>query len=173
MKQLLNNIDNFIYQFLLTNRDVMPQRLVKFIANFYTDARIRVYYWEKLGISFGEHSFPNLGLKLTPNESPICVHIGAHVSIAPNVTFICESSANNGREINSYEYIHSRVTKQADIWVEDEVWIGANVTILPGVTLGRCSVIGAGSIVLKNTEPYGVYVGNPARKIKDIRFADK
>ena len=172
MKSFLDSLDNALFTFLMKNRDIMPLRFTKFIANFYTDARIRAYYWEKLGIVFGEHSYPNLGLKLTPNQSPICVHIGAHVSIAPNVTFICESSANNGVEINSYQYISERATKQKDIWVEDEVWIGANVTILPGVTLKRCSVIGAGSVVLNDTEPYGVYVGVPAHKIKDIRSSN-
>lgn len=150
----------------------MPQRLVKFIANFYTDARVRVFYWEKLGIHFAEGSFPNLGLKLVPNSNEVCVYIGKNVSLAPNIIFICHSSANNGVEINTYPYVQS-ITKEANITVEDDVWIGANVTILPGVTVGKCSVIGAGSVVLNNIEPYGVYVGVPAKKINDIRFSNK
>ncbi len=169
MENFFFRLDEFLYDILLKNRDRMPQRLVKFIANFYTDAKIRALYWEKLGISFSQGSFPNLGLKLVPNDNQICVHIGKNVSIAPNVTFVCFSSPNNGVEINTYEYINKIATKEADIWVEDEVWIGANATILPGVRLGKCSVIGAGSVVLSDTESYGVYVGSPARKIKDIR----
>ena len=47
-------------------------------------------------------------------------------------------------------------------------WIGANAVILCGVTIGRNAVVGAGSIVTKDVEPYTVVVGNPARKIKSI-----
>ena len=168
MNNFFYQLDEFLYKILLKYRDNMPQRLIKFIANFYTDARVRVFYWEKLGIRFSDGSFPNLGLKLVPNSNDICVHIGNNVSLAPNITFVCHSSANNGVEINTYPYVQS-ITKEADITVEDDAWIGANVTILPGVTVGRCSVIGAGSVVLNNIDPYGVYVGVPARKIKDIR----
>ena len=41
--------------------------------------------------------------------------------------------------------------------------------ILPGVRIGKCSIIGAGSVVIGDVEPYGVYAGVPARKIRDIR----
>lgn len=171
MDNFFYQLDKFLYKILLKYRDYMPQRLIKFIANFYTDARIRVFYWEKLGIHFSEGSFPNLGLKLVPNSNDVCVYIGKNVSLAPNVTFVCHSSANNGEEINTYSYVQS-ITKEANIIVEDESWIGANVTILPGVSIGKCSVIGAGAVVLHSTEPYGVYVGVPAKKIKDIRSSN-
>lgn len=45
-------------------------------------------------------------------------------------------------------------------------WIASNVIIMPGVTVGEGAVIGAGSIVTKDVEPYSIYVGNPAKKIK-------
>ncbi len=55
--------------------------------------------------------------------------------------------------------------------IGDDVWIGANCIILKGVTIGEGSVIGAGSIVLNDVEPYSIVAGNPARKVKD-RFSD-
>lgn len=55
-----------------------------------------------------------------------------------------------------------------DIIIEDDVWIGANAIILPGVRVGRHSVIGAGSVVTKSVEPFSLYAGVPARKIKDL-----
>lgn len=52
------------------------------------------------------------------------------------------------------------------IVVEDDVWIGCGVRILDGVVIAKGCVIGAGSVVTNSTEPYGVYVGIPAKKIK-------
>ena len=51
--------------------------------------------------------------------------------------------------------------------IEDDVWIGANSTILKGVKIGKGSVIGAGTIVTRNVPPNVVVVGNPARIIKE------
>ena len=55
-----------------------------------------------------------------------------------------------------------------DIVVDDDVWIGANVTVLRGVHIGRHAVIAAGSVVGSDVDSYSVYAGMPARKIKDI-----
>ena len=49
--------------------------------------------------------------------------------------------------------------------VENDVYIGVNCTIMPNVTIGEGSVIGGGSFVNKDTEPWGIYVGSPAKKI--------
>lgn len=53
-----------------------------------------------------------------------------------------------------------------DIVVEEDVWIGMNVTLLPGVTIGRGAIIGAASVVTKSIPPYAVAVGNPAKVVK-------
>lgn len=169
MQKMLSYLDDKLYEFLSQNVNTMPLRFVKLIAHYYTDARIRKLYWNRLGISMGEGTFANLGLKLATNENKECVTIGNHVSIAPNVTFVAESSANNGHEINTFEYVKNNLTKAENITVEDEVWIGANVTILPGVTIGRCSVVGSGSVVIDDIEPYSIYVGTPAKKIRDLK----
>lgn len=50
--------------------------------------------------------------------------------------------------------------------IEDDVWLGYNVTVLPGVTIGKGSVIGAGSVVCSDIPPYSIAVGNPAKVIK-------
>ncbi|WP_417806940.1 acyltransferase [Thioclava sp.] len=50
--------------------------------------------------------------------------------------------------------------------IEDDVWIGANCTILDDVRLAKGCVIGAGSVVSKSTEPFGIYGGVPARLIR-------
>lgn len=62
----------------------------------------------------------------------------------------------------------SNVDSQA-ITIESKVWIGFNVIILKGVTIGEGAVIGAGSVVTKDVKPYTVVGGNPAQFIKDVK----
>ncbi|KAJ0401601.1 hypothetical protein P43SY_008676 [Pythium insidiosum] len=54
------------------------------------------------------------------------------------------------------------------ITIEEDVWIGGNAILLPGVRVGRGSVIGAGSVVTKDVPPMSVFAGNPARFIKSV-----
>ena len=54
--------------------------------------------------------------------------------------------------------------------MNDDVWIGANVTILKGVEISKGAVIGAGAVVTKNISKYGVAVGNPAKVIKYRKY---
>ncbi len=60
--------------------------------------------------------------------------------------------------------------QDAPVTIEDGCWIGANVTILKGVTIGRGSVIAAGAVVTKSCEPYSIIGGIPAKLIK-MRFS--
>lgn len=58
--------------------------------------------------------------------------------------------------------------KEGAVILEDGAWIGANATILCGVTIGKCSVVGAGAVVLKDVPPYTVVGGVPAKVIKKV-----
>ncbi len=53
--------------------------------------------------------------------------------------------------------------------IEDDVWIGANVTIVDGVTVGAHAVVAAGAVVTRDVAPWTVVAGVPARPIKDRR----
>ena len=50
--------------------------------------------------------------------------------------------------------------------IGDDVWIGAHCVVMPGITVGKGAVVGAGSIVTKDVEPYSIVVGDPARLLK-------
>lgn len=156
---------------LIAIAEEVPLRFCKFLATYYPDAHVRREFLKSIGVVFSDDSsFANMGFLVTPNTpSDVHVYIGRNVSIAPNVTCICDSCANNGKEINDFSYISCRITKRGDIRIEDEAWIGANVTILPGVTVGRCAMIGAGCVLTQDAEPYGIYVGVPGRKVGDVR----
>ena len=85
--------------------------------------------------------------------------IGKYVFISPNVVF-----TDDPHPMNCPRY---KDCKGGAI-VEDYVRIGANCTILPGVRIGKNSIIGAGAVVVKNVPPDSVSVGNPAKVIKSI-----
>ena len=61
---------------------------------------------------------------------------------------------------------HQGWSVEKPVIIEDDVWIGSRVTILPGVTIGEGSVIGASAVVAKSVPPYSVVVGNPAKIVK-------
>ena len=90
------------------------------------------------------------------------VTIGNDVMLAQNITI---SGLNHG-----YEDVNISPSKQKEvkkpIFIADDVWIGANSVITPGVTLGKHCIIGAGSVVTKNIPEFTVAVGNPAKVIK-------
>lgn len=58
-----------------------------------------------------------------------------------------------------------------DIVLENGVWVGAKSVVCPGVTCGNHAVLTVGSIATKNLDPYGIYQGNPALKVKERTFA--
>lgn len=60
------------------------------------------------------------------------------------------------------------VVKEAPIIIKDKAWIGMNVIVLKGVTIGEGAVIGAGSVVTRDVPDWTVVGGNPAKEIKSI-----
>ena len=68
---------------------------------------------------------------------------------------------------NKTKLIREQGNVEYNIVIQDDCWIGFGAQIMPGITIAEGCVIGAGSIVTKNTEPYSVYVGIPARKISE------
>lgn len=91
------------------------------------------------------------------------IEFGNNVLIGSNVTI---SSGEHPIE-GVFPPIFSRVVIPKKIVIHDDVWIGAGVVIMPGITLAKGSVIGANAVVTKDTEEYAVYVGVPAKKIRN------
>ena len=90
------------------------------------------------------------------------VTIGNDIRLAQNITL---SGLNHNYEDVSMP-IHVQGVSTAPIVIEDETWIGANVVVVAGVTIGRHSIVAAGSIVTKDIPPFSVAAGNPARVLK-------
>ena len=97
------------------------------------------------------------------------VTIGNDIRLAQNITL---SGLNHNYEDASMP-IHVQGVSTSPIVIEDESWIGANVVVVAGVTIGKHSIVAAGSIVTKDIPPYSVAVGNPARVLKQYNHQTK
>lgn len=95
------------------------------------------------------------------------VTIGANCQFAPNVAIYTAGHPVHPESRNSlYEY-------GVEVTVGDNVWIGGNTVVLPGVHIGSNSVIGAGSVVTKDIPEWVVAGGNPCKVIRKITEADR
>jgi len=123
-------------------------------------------------VSVGNHS--SIGPRNEFNTKIAFVKIGNHVITAPEVMFVTGGHRFNivGKYIDGIKDSMKEPNDDLDIIVEDDVWIGARVLVLKGVTIGRGSVVAAGAVVTKNVEPYSIVAGVPAKIIKK-RFTDK
>lgn len=97
------------------------------------------------------------------------VTIGNDIRLAQNITL---SGLNHNYEDVNLP-IHVQGVSTSPIILEDDSWIGANVVVVAGVTIGKHSIVAAGSIVTKNIPPYSVAVGNPARVLKQYNHETK
>lgn len=106
--------------------------------------------------------------------------VGRYCSIANGVTFLCGGEhhtnwvttypfnillkeENDNGENNEYLRTNKTTGRPGDIIVGNDVWLGRDVIVLNGVTIGDGCIIGAGAVVARDCEPFGVYIGNPAR----------
>lgn len=102
------------------------------------------------------------------------IRIGNNVLIAPNVQLYTATHPVDATErlVEDWEESSGDLffrTKALPITIEDNVWIGGGAIVLPGVTIGNNSVIGAGSVVTKSIPAYSVAVGNPCRVIRELK----
>ncbi len=110
----------------------------------------------------GDNFYANFNLTLVDDGK---ITIGNNVLIGPNCTL-----ATALHPMNAKDRLSSNNQRNLPIIIEDNVWIASNVVILPGVTIGKNSVIGAGSVVTKDVPPDSFYCGNPAtfkKKLND------
>jgi acetyltransferase-like isoleucine patch superfamily enzyme len=92
------------------------------------------------------------------------VIIGSHVNLAQGITV----TALNHNFDNSDKRIDEQGVSTSQVVIGDDVWIGANAVVLPGVTIGTHSIVAAGAVVTKDVPPHSLVAGVPAKIIKKI-----
>lgn len=129
---------------------------VTILSPFYTDYGYRCY--------IGEGTFINHNAYLMDGAK---ISIGSHCFIGPNCGIYTVHHPLLAEERNK------GLEKASPIIIEDDVWIGADVTILSGIRIGKGSVIGAKSVVTKDIPPNVVALGNPCRVQRFITEEDR
>lgn len=110
-------------------------------------------------VEIGDYSGIGINARLD-SAGPIV--IGSHVMIAPDVVIV---TANHKHD-DITRPMQGQGFDIAPVTIEDDVWIGTRAIILPGVRIGRSSVIGAGAVVAKDVPAFSVAVGNPAKVVR-------
>lgn len=107
----------------------------------------------------------SIGNNVTINRNTLVIgkiKIGNDVMIAPNCVIVGSNHVFSRTDIPMCAHDIS----SKGIVIEDDVWIGANCTVLDGVKISKGCVVGGGSVVTKSIPPYSIAVGNPAKVIK-------
>ena len=139
----------------------------KMFASCGTDCYIQPPFyanWSGHHVHIGDLFYANFNLTIVDDGE---VFIGDHVMIGPNVTIATAAHP-----------VEPSLRKKAlqfncPVHIGNNVWIGANVVILPGVTIGDNTVIGAGSVVTTDIPANVVAVGNPCRVLREIGDKDR
>jgi len=122
---------------------------------------LRIYVARICGVQFGRGCYLGFHVYFDTNY-PSLIRIGDGVTISHCVSIHTHTGSPATGRLTSVYNTKSPVT------ICDGAWISANSVVLPGVVVGADCMIGAGSIVTKDTEPISLYAGNPASKIKSI-----
>ncbi len=135
--------------------------LCELMGHFGTGSIIRSPFSCEFGktISIGSNSFINMNATMLDGAH---ITIGDHVLVGPNAQFYTAGHSMDYRSRRNWE------TFCKPIVVEDDVWIGGNVVLNQGVTIGARSIIAANSVVTKDVLPDCLYGGTPAKLIRRL-----
>ena len=153
--------------------DIRGKKYIQVSKGFTTGIGCRIEAYpetDKKVLFFGENFQMNDYVHITAMES---VKIGNNVLLASKIYISdCSHGSYSGDENDSHpdSIPHDRPLYSKQVVIEDNVWLGEFVSVMPGVTIGKGTIIGANSVVSKSLPPYVIAVGTPAKPIKKFNF---
>lgn len=144
----------------------MLKKLWKVIKQLWMDFRYcndHVSYARKIGVKVGDHCKLLCNIRRCFGNEPYLITIGNHVEICDSVRFMPHDGG-----LWVFREERPECALYGPITVGNNVFIGINSIILPGVTIGNNVVIGAGAVVTKDIPDNTVYAGVPARQVNTI-----
>lgn len=115
------------------------------------------------GVNIGNHVYLGPGVNLD-DLYPSLITIEDYVSIGMNSMIFTHSNPTNSIDIKKYYYPR----EVAPTMIKRGAWVAPGTIILAGITIGENSIVGAGSVVIRNVEPYTIVGGNPAKLVKKL-----
>jgi len=137
----------------------------KLLAQYFPSNSVRRWGLRLCGFTLGKKVYVGQDLIVASpiSEKTCTLIIGDRVAIGPRVTIILSSDANWSKLMETHPFIKSTVV------LDDDCWIGAGAILLPGITVGKMAVVGAGAVVTKDVTDHCVVAGVPARIIKKTK----
>ena len=169
-KRLLKELNDVDYADTIFKHAIHKQLFGSIGNDVYIDIDFHCEYGKHIHI--GNKVIINMNCTFVDNN---IIEIGDNVLIASNVQIYTATHSTKASErvnLNSQLGEGFCRTYALPVKIEDHVWIGGGAIILPGVTIGKGSVIGAGSVVTRSIPANCVAVGNPCRVIKHIENND-
>jgi len=138
------------------------------MIDFISNLLLKLTFWKykKRGVSFGSNVYisPKAYIDSHPGSKVV---VGNNVYITRNVVILNHTDTHKGGPLDAWvPYGGKRFSK--DVIIEDNVFIGVNSVIMPGVTIGKNAIVGALSFVVSDVPPGTVYAGVPAKKITTV-----
>lgn len=162
-----------------------PSRRTKYKQQIINSLRLlkRRYYIWRLGLNHVDKTFlANRGASISKDfRAGAYSYVGGHSTICPKVTIgnftmiahnVMILGGDHNYKVAGIPTVFAGRDETRPTNIGDDVWVGAGSIIMAGVTIGDGAIIAAGSIVTKDVEPYCIYGGTPAKKIKD-RFTEE
>ena len=147
----------------------VPYTIKKWLASYHPDQELRNLFLRLTGVEVGKDTYINPNVIIVDDRyaEDVKIKIGNRVAISPGVIIISASAPNMSLLCNN-DYVKNELIKTESVIIEDDAWIGAGVIIMPGVKIGRESIVGAGAVVTKDVPEKTVVAGVPARIIKKL-----
>lgn len=136
--------------------------LLRLAANHCVIPSLRMALFRFSGVHIGRDATLNMDTLFLDDfqRGLVCIH--DRVSVAPRVCFVASSHPNNSK-LGAYG-----MERKAPVVVHDDAWIGVGAVLLPGVTVGRESVVGAGAVVTRDVPERSIVAGVPAKIIGNV-----
>lgn len=157
----------------------------KVLAEQVTNPNIKVGRFSYYSGYYHGHSFDDCARYLLPDRDDVDkLIIGSFCSIGSGAAFVMAGNQGHRYDwVSSFPFFYKNeepafttavdaFEKTGDTVIGNDVWIGSEAMIMPGVTVGHGAVIGSRALVTKDVEPYTIVGGNPAKAIRK-RFADE
>lgn len=171
LRDILVQSPSYVFHYLFAW--IYPVRILRSKAAVCPYPRVRRLILQRSGVRLGR--LANVGhgvLVVGIGRSPPALVLGDRVAVSPYVTFVTSSYPDDSL-LCLHPEVRPLMNRLGPIHVEDDAWIGAGAIILPGITIGRGAIVGAGAVVLRDVPPYTIVAGVPARVLRSLHHDPK